>query len=112
MKISNLKNIPKTGTSHDPDVMKKSIIKNGEIPKLTTFGEAQLTPGQKVTEHCHPTMYEIFHITSGKAIFNINGTESTVDCGDTIIIEPNEKHFQYNPYSMNATWLYFGIAID
>jgi len=112
MKIANIKNLPEVGVSHNPDIKKKVLIGNQEIPNLMMFGEAVFKPGQSVEKHSHDTMYEVFYISSGKAIFNVGGNELEVGVGDCITIEPKEEHFQNNPFNEDVRWLYFGIATD
>ncbi|MBU1202690.1 cupin domain-containing protein [Patescibacteria group bacterium] len=112
MKIVSIKNIPGDSVSHNPEIKKKILIAKGEIPQLMTFSKAILKPGQSSQSHAHDTMYEVFFIISGKAIFNINNNETEVSEGDCITIEPNEKHFQTNPFDLDVKFLYFGIATN
>ncbi len=112
MKKINSKRLPEEGVSHNPDIMKKVFIKKGEIPQLMMYGSAVFKPGDSVDLHKHETMYEVFHITKGKANFLVEGKEILVSEGDCITIEPNELHGQSNPFSENVEWTYFGIAID
>ena len=112
MKITNKKNLPEVGVSHNPEIKKKVFIDDQEIPKLMMFGEATFKPGQFVEKHSHNTLFEVFYICSGKAIFNINGNDIEVREGDCIRIEPKEEHYQNNPFDLDVTWMYFGIATD
>ena len=112
MKITNIKNLPELGVTHNPEIKKKVLIGSNVIPQLMMFGEAVFTPGQSVDKHVHKSMYEVFYITSGKAMFHIKGKEFEVGVGDCITIEQGEEHFQYNPFKEDVRWLYFGIATD
>ena len=112
MKIVKTKELPQIGTSHNQDVKKKVFIGNTEIPQLMMYGSAVLKPGQNVEEHVHPTMFEVFHITSGKAEFTINQKRFILQDGDCITIEPGELHAQSNPFENDVCWTYFGIATD
>jgi quercetin dioxygenase-like cupin family protein len=112
MKIVHLSTVPESSVRHSPSIKKKVIFDTGYIPTVTTFAQATFLPGQSVGEHTHPTMYEVFYILSGKAVFRINGEDSEVGVGDSISIEPGEVHAQMNPYSEPVTWLYFGVATD
>jgi quercetin dioxygenase-like cupin family protein len=112
MKIIKTKEISGVGIAHNPEIMKKVFVENGEVPALTTFASATFKPGQSVEEHQHETMYEIFYITEGSARFTILDNATDVHAGDCIIIEPGEMHLMENPTDNDVTWLYFGIAID
>lgn len=112
MKIVALKNLPETGVSHNPEIKKRTLIGSKEIPKLTMFASATFKPGQSVEIHSHATMFEVFYMCSGKAVFIINGAEIQAVAGDCITIEPGEKHSLNNPFESDASWLYFGVATD
>ncbi|MBU0661146.1 cupin domain-containing protein [Patescibacteria group bacterium] len=112
MKLTSLNNLPEQGVSHNPEIKKKVIIQKGEIPQLMNFSSATFTPGQSVETHAHNTMFEVYHIQKGKALFTVEGKELILNVGDTITIEPGEQHAQANPFDEDTTWLYFGIATD
>jgi quercetin dioxygenase-like cupin family protein len=112
MKIIDLSKITPTSTSHDIDIYKKTIIKNGEIPSLTTFGIVSLKPKQKISSHSHPSIYEVYFINKGSSLFCVNGIESQLKAGQSIIIEPGETHSVRNYSEFDCEWLYFGIAVD
>ena len=112
MKIVDWNALPDLGVSHNPEIKKRTLINRGEIPQLMMYGTAVFKPSQQVELHHHDTMYEVFHIQTGKAIFTISGKEYEVGPGNCITIEPGEIHGQSNPFSIDATWTYFGIATD
>ncbi|WP_298474875.1 cupin domain-containing protein [uncultured Maribacter sp.] len=112
MKIVKTTELPELGVSHNPDIKKKVFIEKNEIPKLMMFGSAIFKPGQNVETHKHDTMFEVFHITSGKAEFTVNNKRFVLLAGDCITIEPGELHSQSNPFDQDVHWTYFGIATD
>lgn len=112
MKIKNIANIPEIPANHQGEILKKVLLNKGEVPHLMMFSSATFQPNQKVEAHKHDTMYEIYFIQSGKALFVINDKEIQVKPGDCITIAPGEIHYQSNPFTEEVTWLYFGIATD
>jgi quercetin dioxygenase-like cupin family protein len=112
MKIIKTAELPEIGVSHNPEIKKKVFIDSQQIPKLMMFGEATFKSGQAVEKHSHATMFEVFYIQSGRAIFNINGEAYEVTAGDCITVEPGVEHFQSNPFDTDTRWIYFGIATD
>ena len=96
--------------SHNPEIMKKIFIEKGVVPSLMMFGEATFKPGDGVDLHVHETMTEIFYITSGRAVFEIEKNILEVEKGDCIVIEAGEKHLQKNESQDDVVWLYFGIS--
>lgn len=111
MKKIKLNDLPLIPTTHDQQILKQTIIKNGEIPRLTTFGRSGLNPGDRATEHIHPTMYEVFHILNGTATFHVNGEKIELNPNDTFVIEPGEKHYQENISQNRVDWIYFGVEV-
>ena len=112
MKIVDWNELPDLGVSHNAEIKKRTLINCGEIPQLMMYGTAVFKPGQQVDLHKHDTMFEVFHIQTGKAIFTISGKDYEVGPGNCITIEPGEIHGQKNPYEVDVTWTYFGIATD
>ena len=112
MKIVDWNLLPDLGVSHNPEIKKRALIGTNEIPQLMMYGTAIFKPGQKVELHKHDTMYAVFHIQTGKAIFIISGNEYEVSPGNCITIEPGELHVQRNPFDTDVSWTYFGIATD
>ncbi|MGC1514408.1 MAG: cupin domain-containing protein [Maribacter sp.] len=112
MKLVYERSVPEEGVSHNPAIKKKNLIKQGEIPKLMMYSTAVLKPGQSVELHKHDTMYEVFHIQSGSAMFSVSGKEYELGPGHCITIAPGELHSQSNPFDAEVTWTYFGIATD
>lgn len=49
------------------------MIGNGQVPHLTGFSSATFAPGDKVEEHFHESMDEVFYGEAGKGIFVIDG---------------------------------------
>lgn len=112
MKLVDENSLPELGVSHNPEIKKKTFITQGNIPKLMMYSSAVFKPGQKVALHKHDTMFEVFHIQTGKAIFTVSGKEYELGPGHCITIEPGEIHGQSNPFNIDVTWTYFGIATD
>lgn len=112
MKIIKSKNLPWMGVSHNPEIKKKTFIGNGLIPKLTTLGKAVFKPGQIVSEHKHETMFEVFYILKGKAMFVVEGKKHILEKQECLVLEPGELHSQSNPYHESVEWVYFGVATD
>jgi len=112
MKIVKLKDIPVEGVSHQPEIKKQVMIKNGEIPQVTGFSQAVFKPGQKCEEHQHPTMYEVYFVLEGEAKLTVNNKEYQISKDNCIMIEPKELHKVENNSDKNLVWVYFGIATD
>ena len=60
--------------------------------KARLFGKITLEPGCSIGYHVHEGDCEIFHFLSGSAVYNDNGTEITVNAGDTTVTPSGNGH--------------------
>lgn len=54
----------------------------------------EMTPGQRLPEHTHDHE-EVFHVLSGRLTASLDGEETVVLTGDTVMIPPGVSHFAY-----------------
>ncbi|TLD43126.1 MAG: protein of unknown function DUF1232 [Candidatus Jettenia ecosi] len=112
MKIVSLSDLPEEGVSHNPEIKKKVLLKKDEIPNVTGFSQARITPGQIADPHAHDDRYEIFFFEEGKGIVRIDDKEYPVEKGICITIEPGEVHTIINTASSDLVLTYFGVKIE
>ena len=77
MKKTNLQDLPQQAVSHNPEITKKVMLSNQDIPHLTNFSQATFAPGQVASAHSHQDMYEVFFVSAGAGIMLINGKKET-----------------------------------
>ncbi len=92
MKQGLLNDLTELPVSHDPDIKKRVMFKNGDIPHITQYSQATLLPGQVAHAHAHKDMYEVFFCISGYGIITINGEIYKLLPGAFILCEPEELH--------------------
>lgn len=109
MKIVSLEKIKQEPSSHSPKIMKKVLIKKGEIPKLTNFSQAYFKPGQIASEHVHENMYEVYLVESGTGLIKVDGKVSQLKSGDCVVTEPGEAHEFINTGKEDLILTYFGV---
>ena len=112
MKIISLLDLPDERVSHNPEIKKKVMLRDGEIPNLTSFSQARLTSGQAVGSHAHKNMYEIFLVEAGNGIIRINDKEYLIEKGVCVVIEPGEVHDIINTVSQELVLTYFGLKAE
>jgi len=97
------------GVSHDPDIKKRVILHNGEIPHLTHLTRFVLSPGQETKRHTHSDMDEIFFVIKGvgKVLHNDKAVEFIE--GSTFIVRTGEAHVLKNSGDQELILLGFGI---
>ena len=71
MKFISLSNLSEEGVSHNPEIKKKVMLRNGEVPHLTSFSQAYFAPGQAAGTHAHEDRYEIFFVEAGEGIIRV-----------------------------------------
>lgn len=111
MKKTSLSQIFEEGVSHDKTIKKKVIAKKGDIPHIPQIAQAILKPGNRVKQHSHSDLYEVFYIESGEVQVKVNNQENTLKAGDIITIEPNDIHEFENKSEVDVKMFYFGIEI-
>lgn len=111
MKLTSLKTLPEEPNVHNPNITKKVMIKNGQVPHLTNLTEAKLPPGAIASEHAHQDMYEVFFTEIGMATAKINGQVFELPEGSCITVEPGEAHEISNQSKEDAIIKYLGIEI-
>ena len=109
MKIVSLANLPDEGVSHDPQLLKKVMINDGEVPFLKKFAQLRMTPGQVAHAHSHQNEYEIFLTETGTGTVKLVDQEFQISSGDCVVFEPTEVHEVINSGSDDMVLTCFGI---
>ena len=109
MKIVSLADIPEERVSHDPQLIKRVMIRAGELPHLKKFAQARFAPGQTARAHSHHDQYEVFLIESGEGVVRINDKEYEVSAGSCVVFDPSEVHEVTNTGSVEMILTYFGL---
>lgn len=109
MKVVNLEAVTAQAVAHDPQIMKRVLLHESEMPGSVRLSQAILTPGQQVSAHHHEHICEVFYILSGEGQFMVNGESVEVREGSTIRIDAGEVHEVINSSERDLSLLYFGL---
>ncbi len=109
MKIVSLEDLPEEGVSHDPQLLKKIMIREGQLPHLKSFARLRMTPGQIAHAHSHERHFEIFFVESGEGTILVDKRELQISQGMCVIFEPSEVHEVTNTGSVELILVYFGL---
>lgn len=101
--------IQQEAVSHDPDIAKKVILRNGDIPNITQISKTVLNPGQATSQHTHRDMTEIYTFRSGTAEFHVDGKISCIEGPATVVIEAGEVHSVVNISKSPLSFYYIGV---
>lgn len=105
--ISKLENI---GVSHSPEIKKRVILGNDELPHLKNFSQARFKTGQIASNHFHKDMYEVFFIEEGEGTISVNTKEQRLKKGICVVVEPGEVHEVKNTGKSDLVITYFGLV--
>lgn len=92
MKIADLDAVTPEGVSHDPSILKRVLMRRGDVPHVMQVARATFSPGQVARAHAHPDMWEIFICESGAGSAIVDGETVELHAGRCIIVEPGESH--------------------
>lgn len=109
MKIINANNLPQQAVSHNPEITKKVMLTNQDLPHLTNFSQATFAPGQVAIAHSHRDMSEVFFVSAGTGIIRIDEIEYSLTPGVCVAVEVGETHEIINTGSKDLILTYFGI---
>jgi len=96
----------------DPGVWKKVLFKKDELQvgRIQMVNWAKLPVGRTFAAHYHEDMQEMFIVVSGEARIRVDGVESELRRGDTILIDAREVHEMWNGGAEDVEYLAIGIA--
>jgi mannose-6-phosphate isomerase-like protein (cupin superfamily) len=115
IRLASKENVPASHENpQDPGVMKRVLLQAGELKagKIQMINWATLLPHKSFATHYHEDMQEIFIMIEGSATAHIDDQEVILDKGDTLVVDPGERHDMYNPSDVPVVYIVVGIAGD
>lgn len=109
MKVTSLSAATPEPVSHDAAILKRVLLRRGDVPRLTQYARARFAPGQTAAAHAHADMHEVFLVESGLARFTVDGVARELAPGGCIAIAPGEHHEVANIGEEELVLTYFGI---
>lgn len=109
MKLSSLSTVPEEAVSHNPEIKKWVMLRQGELPHLTNFSQARFAPGQVASGHSHDNMAEVFFVEAGQGTIYIDGKPYPLTPGTCVAVEPGETHEVVNDGDRDLVLTYFGL---
>lgn len=89
--------------------LKRIILRGGVLPDVTQVAVATFTEQEGVELHVHPTMYEVYFVLEGRAIYTVGGEAHEAAPGDFVIVPPGTPHQQRVVEGPHRVF-YWGIA--
>lgn len=113
IRFSNLQFIPASHENPiDPGVLKKVLIKNGDLPKgeIKMINWAKVPVGKSHTPHSHESMIEVFIVIKGQMQVIIDQEEEILNVGDTVIVPIKSMHTVKNLTDQEVEYFALGLA--
>lgn len=111
MKVVSLADLPEEGVSHDPQLLKKVMIRNGEVPHIKQLARLRMAAGDVAHAHAHAGEYEIVFVEAGEGIVRVNGRKIRLRQGTCVTFEPKETHEIANPGPADLILLYVQVMV-
>jgi quercetin dioxygenase-like cupin family protein len=109
MHLASLTALAAEPVSHNPAILKRVLLRNGQIRGVTQFAESRFDPGEIAAAHAHADMSEVFFVQSGQGTAIVSGVAHILGPGDCIAIEPGEVHALENTGREPWVLLYFSV---
>lgn len=74
--------------------------------------QIKVKPGESAKDHFHKKQTEIFYFLTKNGYWIINGEKFIFEIGDTLVIEPNDRHFVINDTKEDYIYLAFKFNYD
>ena len=110
MKHGNVNELADLPVSHDPEIKKRVLLQNGDVPHVTQVARHVFLPQQVARSHSHTDMYELFVCLSGQGVAVVNGAPYVLTPGAFVLIEPNDAHEIKNDGSEHLVLAQLGVA--
>jgi len=95
MRIENLRRVDAFVTKDGSEIRELAGVPTGNS-RNQSLAEATVPPGGETEEHHHRASEEIYYFTHGSGRLRLDGEESDVGVGDTVVIAPGTRHKLWN----------------
>jgi quercetin dioxygenase-like cupin family protein len=110
LKFAKLADLPDQSVSHNPQIIKKVMLRQGDLPHLMYFSQARFAPGQQAAAHSHADMSEVFLVEAGEGVIRVDGKPYPLQVGTCVTVEPGEQHELLNTGNVDLVLTYFGLV--
>ena len=107
--LIRLSDCPAEPTRHGQ--IKHVLVRAGVLPNVTQAAVGVFPEVCETDLHSHPTMYEIYFVLEGAAIYRVGSETVEVSAGDFVVVPPGAVHNQKVTKAPHRIF-YWGIASD
>ncbi len=108
---THLNELPEESVSHNPEIKKRVLLAQGDLPHLTNFSQARLAPGQVSPGHAHADMAEVFFVEAGAGEIQVDGQTFALTPGACVAVQPHEWHELRAAPESELVLTYFGLRV-
>ncbi len=111
MKLSRLDDLAAEPVSHNAAILKRVLLRKGDVPNVMQFAQARFAPGQVAGAHAHADMAEVFFVESGAGTIVIDDVAHPLRPGTCVAVLPHELHEVRNDGATELVLTYFGVRV-
>lgn len=111
MKVTRLDGVAEEPVSHNAAILKRVLLRNGEVPNVTQFAQARFAPGQVAGAHAHADMAEVFLVEAGSGTIVVDDVAHPLRPGTCVAVLPHEMHEVRNDGAAELVLTYFGVRV-
>jgi quercetin dioxygenase-like cupin family protein len=88
---------------------KRVYLRGDILPGVTQVATASLDATVEIEPHTHPTMFEVYYVLAGRAVYHVGEEDYDAGPGDFVVVPPGTLHHQTVMESPHRIF-YWGIA--
>ena len=77
---------------HPNGPMKEVILASGAVPQVTQVAVATFDAASEIAMHTHPTMWELYFVLDGAAVYTVGEERHLAEPGDLIAVPAGTPH--------------------
>ncbi len=100
---------PLEPVSHDPELLKRVLLRAGEVAGMFQLAHCRLPAGCGTSPHAHSDMTEVFIVVGGRGSATVGTRRVRLEQFDCVVVGPGERHRLRAASDSALELLYFGL---
>ena len=105
----HLKSLPDEPVHGTDTIMKRVMLRAGQVGSISQFAQASFPPGGEVKAHVHDDMSEVYLVERGRGLLKVDSKELSIEAGSCVTVHPGERHSLRNTGDGPLVITYFGV---
>ncbi|MCX7818085.1 MAG: cupin domain-containing protein [Kiritimatiellae bacterium] len=109
MKRVRFRRVRGEAVSHDPALVKRVLLRAGEVEGVLQLAHCRLPPGRSTSAHVHRDMTEVFLAVAGRGWAACGRRRVRLEPFDCVVIHPGATHRLGAARDSALELIYFGV---